>query len=91
MGVAEFGEERMTAVVVDGRATLPVDVPNRLLVAYSGPYTFEGSTLTTMVDAASDPALVGTTQARAIMLDGRMVACPLNQIVNSALTWEGIG
>ena len=96
MGVVEFGEERMIVVFVDGRAALPVDVPNRLLVAYSGPYTFDGSTLTTTVDAASDPALVGTTQTRAITLDGdRLVASPLNQIAgvrdNSAFTWERNG
>jgi hypothetical protein len=96
MGVAEIGEERMAVVVVDGRAALPVDVPNRLL-AYSGLYTFDGSTLTTTVDAASDPALVGTTQTRSIMLDGsRMVATPLNEIGgvrenSTAFTWQRIG
>jgi hypothetical protein len=39
-----FGEaERIMVIAGDGRTTPPPDVPKRAFVAYSGPYTFDGT------------------------------------------------
>src|SRR5262249_32601428 len=68
---------RMMAVLVDGRKNLP-DGNKRQYSSYCGNYTFDGSTLTTIVDAASDPARMGTAQVRKVRFDGpdRMILVP---------------
>ena len=86
---------RMMAVLVDGRATLPEGTP-RQYSSYCGNYTFDGSTLTTIVDAASDPARMGTAQVRKVRFDGdRMILMPPPTEVNGVkvireLTWERV-
>jgi hypothetical protein len=88
-------EGRMTNVLVDGRATLP-DGAKREHGSYCGNYTFDGSTLVTKVDAAADPARMGTQQVRKVRFDGeRMVLIPPPAEVNGVkvtreLTWEKI-
>lgn len=97
MGIAEFGADRMMVVVGDGRPSLPPDAKNRILNAYSGAYRFDGDELLTRVDAASDPALLGTEQVRQVKFDGsRLVVSPKNEILGSAprslvLVWERAG
>ena len=56
---------RLMSVLVDGRAALPEGTP-RQYSSYCGNYTFDGSTLTTIVDAASDPARMGSAQVRKV-------------------------
>ena len=86
---------RMMAVLVDGRARLP-DGVKREYSSYCGNYTFDGSTLITTVDAASDPARLGTQQVRKVRLDGdRMILVPPEREeggvkIHRELTWERV-
>lgn len=86
---------RMMAVLVDGRKSLP-DGAKRDYSSYCGNYTFDGSTLTTIVDAASDPARMGSAQVRKVRFDGdRMILMPPPSEVNGVkvqreLTWERV-
>lgn len=67
---------RMMTVVCDGRPTLPAG-ETRGYASYCGNYTFDGKQLVTRVDAASDPARLGTDQFRDVRFeDGLMVLCP---------------
>jgi len=98
MGVAEFGPERMIGVTGDARSSLPTGVNTRVLVAYSGAYTFDGSELVTQVDAASDPALIGTEQRRRIKVidDARLLISPTNEVLAAQpesleFVWERVG
>ena len=86
---------RMMAVLVDGRKSLP-DGAKRDYSSYCGNYTFDGSTLTTIVDAASDPARMGSAQVRKVRFDGdKMILMPPPGEVNGMkvqreLTWERV-
>ncbi len=97
MGIAEFGPDRLIAVVGDGRLSLPPGAKNRMLIAYSGAYSFDGDELVTRVDAASDPALVGTEQVRQVRFDGpRLVISPKNDVLEGLpksliFVWERTG
>jgi hypothetical protein len=77
MGRVVFNADgRMMAVLCDGRASLPSDMM-RVYSSYCGNYTFDGSRLVTRVDAASDPARIGTDQVRDVRFEGeRMVLRP---------------
>lgn len=67
---------RMSAAIVDARTTIPKG-ETREYACYAGPYTFDGQTLVTTVDSASDPARVGTRQVREVSFEGeRMVLRP---------------
>jgi len=67
---------RMSAAIVDARTTIP-EGETREYACYAGPYTFDGQTLVTTVDSASDPARVGTRQVREVSFEGeRMVLRP---------------
>ena len=86
---------RMMAVLVDGRATLPEGTP-RQYSSYCGNYTFDGRTLTTIVDANCDPERFTAPQVRKVRFEGeRMVLTPPPADVNGVkvireLTWERI-
>jgi len=86
---------RMMAVLVDGRKSLP-DGAKRDYSSYCGNYTFDGNTLTTIVDAASDPARMGSAQVRKVRFDGdKMILMPPPGEVNGVkvtreLTWERV-
>jgi hypothetical protein len=88
-------DKRVMVAVCDGRPTLP-DGTTRDYGGYTGDYTFDGTTLTTQVDAAPNPALVGTAQSRGVRFEGeRMVLQPPPREINGAmhhreLTWERI-
>ena len=85
----------MMSVVCDGRPALPPGT-SRDYSSYCGNYTFDGVRLVTKVDAASDPARIGTDQVREVSFDGdRMVLRPpLRQsgsgVEQRLLTWERI-
>lgn len=96
MGIVTLTRDgRMMAVLCDGRATLP-EGSKREYSSYCGNYTFDGSTLTTNVDANSDPARFTAPQVRKVRFDGdRMILVPPVVEVNGAkvtreLTWERI-
>ena len=84
-----------TKGLVDGRATLPEGTP-RQYSSYCGNYTFDGSTLTTIVDANCDPVRFTVPQVRKVRFEGeRMVLTPPPADVNGVkvireLTWERI-
>jgi hypothetical protein len=86
---------RMMAVLVDGRTSLP-EGDKRAYSSYCGNYTFDGSTLTTIVDACSDPARMGTAQVRQVRFEGdRMILVPpvteaSGVKVTRELTWERV-
>ena len=77
MGRLTFtAEGRMMAVTCDGRTELPAGV-ERAYSSYCGNYKFDGGRLVTRVDAASDPARIGSDQVREVSFDGdRMILRP---------------
>jgi hypothetical protein len=77
MGLVSLtADGRMMAVLVDGRAKMP-DGSKREYSSYCGNYTFDGSTLITTVDAASDPSRMGSQQVRKVRFEGdRMILVP---------------
>jgi Lipocalin-like domain len=96
MGRVTFNAEgRMMAVVCDGRPYLPPDV-KRDYSSYCGNYKFDGTRLVTRVDAASDPARLGSDQVREVSFDGeRMILRPPprqsgDRTEQRVLTWEKI-
>ena len=96
MGIVTLTRDgRMMAVLCDGRPSLP-EGAKREYSSYCGNYTFDGSTLTTIVDAASDPARMGSAQVRKVRFDGdRMILMPPPTEVNGVkvireLTWERV-
>jgi len=67
---------RMMAVICDSATVLPEGV-KREYSSYCGNYTFDGTTLTTRVDAAADPSRIGSDQVRGVSFqDGLMVLRP---------------
>jgi hypothetical protein len=95
-GVVCFQSDgRMYCVLCDGRAALPADTP-RQFMSYAGNYSFDGTTLSTRVDASSDTSRVGGDQVRAVRFeDGRMVLAPprrifAGQMQRQELTWERV-
>jgi hypothetical protein len=96
MGLVSLtADGRMMAVLVDGRPT-PPDGAKRDYSSYCGNYTFDGSTLITTVDAASDPSRMGSQQVRKVRFEGeRMILVPPEReeggvTVHRELVWERI-
>jgi hypothetical protein len=94
MSRVAFGADgRMMSVVCDGRPELPSGAL-REYSSYCGNYTFDGARLVTKVDAASDPARIGSEQARDVRFEGnRMILRPPPRssgdgAVQRELTWE---
>ncbi len=65
-------EGRMMSVICDGRPVIGGD-ETREYRSYCGNYTFDGEHLVTRVDAASDPARLGTEQVRDVHFEGEMM------------------
>jgi Lipocalin-like domain len=78
MGVLVFSAEgRMIAALCDARPQLPPDELDREYSSYCGNYTFDGTTLVTRVDAASDSSRIRGDQVRRTRFDGdRLVLMP---------------
>ena len=75
----------MMAALSDGRADLPTGT-KREYGGYCGDYTFDGTTLTTTVDAAPNQALVGTVQTRGVRFEGeRMILRPPPREIDSVI------
>jgi hypothetical protein len=67
---------RMIAVTCDASPDLPAGA-KREFSSYTGMYTFDGITLVTRVDGASDPSRIGSDQVRGVRFeDGLMVLQP---------------
>jgi len=60
---------RMMAMTMDARREIPGG-GHREYSTYCGNYTFDGKQLITRVDAASDPARVGSEQVRDVRFEG---------------------
>ncbi|MPZ47381.1 MAG: hypothetical protein GEV05_29265 [Betaproteobacteria bacterium] len=95
-GVACFqADGRMYSVICDGRADVPSG-EERLFISYTGNYTFDGETLSTRVDAASDPGRIGGDQVRKVRFesDGMVLAPPrrlfANVMQHQELFWERV-
>jgi hypothetical protein len=85
-------EGRMMAVVCDGRPVLPPGTA-RDYSSYCGNYTVDGAQLVTKVDAASDPARLGSDQVRGVTFDGDLMVLrppPRPSGEHRVLTWEQI-
>lgn len=73
MGQIAFARGRMLAVLCNGDADAEI-CGTRNYSSYGGPYTFDGATLDTLVDVASDATRIGSHQRRAVvMMDGRQM------------------
>jgi hypothetical protein len=96
MGLVTFqADGRMMAVLCDGRATLNGEP--RQFMSYAGNYTFDGTTLSTRVDASSDASRIGGDQVRAVRFetDGTMALAPPRRLYaglmqHQELTWERV-
>jgi hypothetical protein len=86
---------RMMAVLCDGAIELPPGA-RRDYSSYCGNYTFDGTSLITKVDAASDPTRIGSDQVRGVRFqDGLMVLRPPvraydGRVEQRELYWEKI-
>jgi len=86
---------RMYCVLCDGRAQLATGEP-RQFMSYAGNYTFDGTTLSTRVDASSDASRVGGDQLRAVRFEnGKMVLAPPRRLYagvmqHQELLWERV-
>ena len=97
MGLVVFAADgRMLAALCDGRDALP-DGEARQYVSYAGHYSFDGTTLTTRVDASSEASRVGGDQVRSVSFEGgRMILRPPRRMFAGAmqhqeLVWERLG
>ena len=57
MGGIFVEAERIMVIVGDGRVTLPPDAPKRAFLAYSGPYTSDGTRYVCHPDSGSNPEM----------------------------------
>jgi hypothetical protein len=72
-GIVVFEDNnRMMCVLVDGRTEMPAG-EIRQYSTYTGWFTFDGTTLTTRVDASVDPDRIGSDQVRGVRFDGKRV------------------
>lgn len=86
-------KQRMMAVLVDGRTSIPGDGP-RTYSSYCGNFVIEGDLLTTTIDAASDTSRIGSKQPRELAIrDGRLVLRPPRRADGEQreIFWEKVG
>jgi hypothetical protein len=96
MGLVVFAADgRMMTVLCDGRKTLAAGEP-RQFMSYAGNYTFDGTMLSTRVDASSDASRVGGDQVRTVTFsDSLMTLAPprrmfAGQMQHQELVWERV-
>ncbi len=61
---------RMIALTCDAS---PATATKREFSSYTGLYTFDGETLVTRVDGASDPTRIGSAQVRGVRFEGGLM------------------
>lgn len=95
-GVAVFERSgRMFALLCDGRVEMPGGEA-RPLMAYTGSYTFDGTTLLTYPDAASERERIGSEQLRTVRFEkGGMTLVPPRRafagvMQHQELFWEQV-
>jgi hypothetical protein len=87
---------RMFCVLCDGRRELPPG-ESRQFMSYAGNYTFDGTTLSTRVDASSDVSRTGGDQVRTVRFEnGGIVLAPPRRLYRGSmqhheLFWVRIG
>jgi hypothetical protein len=96
MGLVVFAADgRMMAVLCDGRPALAPGEP-RQFMSYAGNYSFDGTTLSTRVDASSDASRIGGDQVRHVRFEGRdLVLAPPRRLYagvmqHQELVWERV-
>ena len=95
IGTVQFGPERMMAALGDSRP--PAEGETRFWVAYTGVWAFDGTVLSTKVDAAHPANRIGTDQVRQVRFEGaRVVLQPPPRLVKGVmnhleLEWERVG
>ena len=72
IGQITFCNGRMLAALCNGDADAGAN-PDRSFSSYGGRYSFDGSTLTTEVDIASDPKRIGGRQVREVVVMGERI------------------
>jgi hypothetical protein len=72
MGQIMFSKGRMLAALCNGDAVVSPG-SDRGFSSYGGPYTFDGTTLVTQVDVASDPSRIGGQQVRTVVMVGEQM------------------
>jgi len=94
MGLVVFAADgRMMAVLCDGRPALPPGEP-RQFMSYAGNYSFDGTTLSTRVDASSDASRIGGDQVRSVRFEnGDLVLAPPRRLYagimqHQQLVWQ---
>ena len=97
MGLVQFHPEgRMMCVLCDARPNLPEGEAAREYTSYGGSYTFDGQTLKTRCDLASDPKRIGGDEVRRVRFEGERLVLtppprPLNGVMqHRELVWERI-
>jgi hypothetical protein len=94
MGQLSFTNGRMLAALCNGDAE--AGTGQRPYSSYGGRYTFDGSTLVTLVDVASDASRIGSSQRREVVAMGeRMLLRPptrgyVGQVERRELLWERV-
>jgi len=89
MGGLFVEAERIMVIAGDGRTTLPPDGPKRAFVAYSGPYTLDGTRYVCHVDSGSSPEMF-IDQIRHVRFESptRIVVHPLSRLLDRAAGLE---
>jgi hypothetical protein len=94
MGQLSFTNGRMLAALCNGDAE--TGAGQRTYSSYGGSYTFDGSTLETLVDVASDASRIGSRQRREVIPMGeQMLLRPPTrgyggQVERRELLWERV-
>ena len=94
-GQIMFGNGRMLSALCNGD-TEAGQHHDRGFTSYGGPYSFDGSTLTTIVDVASDPQRIGSRQTRDVVITGEVMLLrphlrPYNGVLQRReLVWERV-
>ncbi|MDM0022240.1 lipocalin-like domain-containing protein [Variovorax sp. J22R187] len=95
VGMITFSNGRMLAALCNGDRVVP-EGAKRSYSSYGGVYTFDGSTLETLVDVASDPSRIGGRQVRKVEMRGaQLVLRPPTRRYGEAvqkreLIWERV-
>jgi hypothetical protein len=95
IGQLTFSGGRMLAALCNGDEMLRTGVA-RNYSSYGGPFTFDGKTLETTVDMASDPTRIGSVQVRGVTVsEGLMILKPPARLYGSTtqqreLVWERV-
>lgn len=95
LGITMFGDERILAAVTDTRSAQSPDAPAVVFFSYTGTYRWDGTTLSTVADAASKPDML-TEHVRDMRFEGpaRLVVTPKTSLLGRAagltFVWERV-